>query len=88
MRLEPQIILEEIEKLRARTLQGIVEAKKTLWRVHILRNSGGGTPLRIQEGAKVKGFTTETKAKAFWSKKSSKGKEEGHAQGRAHLSLD
>jgi hypothetical protein len=39
-------------------------------------------------GAKVIGFTAETKAEAFWSKKYSKGKEEGHAQGRAQLSLD
>jgi hypothetical protein len=30
----------------------------------------------------------EAKAEAFWSKKYSKGKEEGHAQGRAHLPLD
>jgi hypothetical protein len=45
-------------------------------------------PLRIQAGAKVIGFAAETKAEAFWSKKSSKGKEEGHAQGRAQLPLD
>jgi hypothetical protein len=37
-----------------------------------LRSSGGGTPFRIQEGAKVTGFAAETKAEAFWSKKSSK----------------
>jgi hypothetical protein len=64
------------------------EVEKTLWRVQSLRSSGGGTPLRIQVGAKVTGFTAETKVEAFWSKKSSKGKEEGHAQGRAQLPLD
>jgi hypothetical protein len=69
-------------------LQGIAEAKKTLWRVQSLRSSGGRMPLRIQVGAKVIGFTVETKVEAFWSKKYSKGKEEGHAQGRAQLPLD
>ena len=39
-------------------------------------------PLRIQTGAKVTSFVAETKAEAFWSKKYSKGKEEGNAQGR------
>jgi hypothetical protein len=40
-------------------------------------------PLIIQVGAKVIGFTIETNDEAFWSKKYSKGKEEGNAQGRA-----
>jgi hypothetical protein len=39
-------------------------------------------------GAKVIGFTAETKAEAFWRKKYSKGKEEGNAQDRAQLPLD
>jgi hypothetical protein len=45
-------------------------------------------PLIIQAGAKVIGFVVETKAEAFWIKKYSKGKEEGHAQGRSQLPLD
>jgi hypothetical protein len=45
-------------------------------------------PLRIQARAKVIGFTVDTKAEAFLRKKYSKGKEEGHAQDRAQLSLD
>jgi hypothetical protein len=44
--------------------------------------------LRIQARAKIIGFTAETKVKAFWSKKYSKGKEEGHAQGRSQLPLN
>jgi hypothetical protein len=36
-------------------------------------------------GAKVTSFTLETNVEAFWRKKSSKVKEEGHAQGRAQL---
>jgi hypothetical protein len=42
----------------------------------------------MQAGAKVIGFAPKTKVKAFWSKKYSKVKEEGHAQGRAQLLLD
>jgi hypothetical protein len=69
--------------LFARTLQGITEAKKTLWRVQRLSSLGGEMPLIIQEEDKVIGFAKETKAEAFWHKKSYKGKEEGNAQDRA-----
>jgi hypothetical protein len=33
LRSEPQISSEEIAQLCARTLQGVTEAKKTIWRV-------------------------------------------------------
>jgi hypothetical protein len=57
-------------------------------RFHSRQISGGMEFLECRQYSKELSLQRETKAEAFWSKKSSKGKEEGHAQGTTELPLD